>query len=969
MTDGWWRFTDRDTRPDYPLLSARAWHAVFERERFTGAVAAPVRARGIFGLQSVLVAAAPASSDPGHWLVLADAGPVGRQVVTRLEAYGDTCAVLRRDDGAETRRGAAIREAVDAAIADPRLKGIVYLWALHDVPASAAPVDQLARYERDACGGVLDVLEALASAAVPLTLVTRGAQPVTAESVTAAPSAALWGLGKVIALERPELRCRRIDLDPSQDSSDALVDELLSASAEDQVGFRAGRRHVARLVRAAAPDRSVPAIYKLETLERGVLDQLRLVPTARREPQAGEVEIAVQATALNFADVMDALGVRPGGAARLGGECAGLIVAVGSGVAGLSVGDEVVAIAEGCYANHVTCSAALVVRKPSTLSAAEAASLPIAFITARHSLLVVAGLRAGEKVLIHAAAGGVGLAAVQVAQSLGVEIFATAGSAARRAHLAAIGVPHVMSSRTTDFAREIVERTGGTGVHVVLNSLAGEFIAPSFDSVAAGGRFIEIGKTGWSSARAATYRADVQYHVVDWAPEARVNPGPIRSILEATLADAGRGVVRPLPLTGYDAADAVEAFRSMAQARHIGKVVICHAHGATVRPDASYLVTGGLSGLGLLAAERLVERGARSLLLMGRRGVPDSHTQAVIARLEAGGARVTVVAGDVSSSADVTAVFASVLPGLPPLRGIVHSAGVLDDGVLSQQTEARFETVMAPKVLGAALLDRLSPAHALDFFILFSSVASVIGSAGQANHAAANAYLDALAHSRQARGLVGSSINWGAWSGVGAAVAHGVDQRIAQHGVGMIDPSTGLARFESVIGDGRRQVVVLPVNWTRYAEQFATRTRPVLLSTILDATVGAVADGGSGSGCCRVEPAATARGHAGGHRPRLILSFVREQALTVLGLPAAHAVGLRQPLSELGLDSLMAVEFRNTCASALERTLPATLLFDYPTIEALGRLHLARTTRRPESTSSRGSAAAHDAGDRRRRSH
>jgi myxalamid-type polyketide synthase MxaB len=451
------------------------------------------------------------------------------------------------------------------------------------------------------------------------------------------------------------------------------------------------------------------------------------------------------------------------------------------------------------------------VPKPASLSAAEAASLPIASITARFALQDVARLERGERVLIHAAAGGVGLMAVQLAQRIGAEVFATAGSPEKRAWLAGLGVRHVMDSRTTDFAREIREWTDGAGVHVVLNSLAGDFIAPSIDALAPGGRFVEIGKTGWSPERVAAYRADVSCHIVDWGPMIRVSPGSIRSLLQQVLAEAERGLVRPPPLTMFEAADARSAFRFMAQAQHIGKIIVRHARPVAVRSDATYLVTGGLSGLGLLVAERLVERGARSLVLMGRRGAATGAAPETIARIEASGAHVTVVVGDVSRAVDVDALFDGVLPALPPLRGIVHAAGVLDDGVLGQLDRERFERVMAPKVLGAALLDGRSHARPLDFFILFSSVASVLGSPGQANHSAANACLDALAYSRRARGLAASSINWGAWSDVGAAVRHQVGARVARLGVGTIDPAGGLAVFESVIECGPAQLVVLPV--------------------------------------------------------------------------------------------------------------------------------------------------------------
>ena len=926
MTDGWWRFTDRQLRPDYPLLDAGGWQALLQREGFAAATSAPA-ARGAFSWQSVLLATTAATeTSTGAWLLLADRGGTAQQLAASLAARGHQCTLLAA--GADR---AALRAALTQLTAAANLRGIVHLWALDDVPAPAAPVEVLERYERDLCGGVLDLVQEItAQRPVPLMLVTRGALPVTPESVTSAPAASLWGIGQAIALEHPELACRRIDLDPQRDTIDALVAELLAHTREDQVGLRGGLRHVARLARPAAP--ATPAVYRLESRERGAFERLYLAPATRRAPASDEVEIAVDATALNFADVMDALGVRPGGAAQFGGECAGTVVQVGAGVAGLAVGDAVLALAAGCHASHVTCRAELVLGKPAALSAAEAAALPIAALTARLALLEVAALRPGERVLIHAAAGGVGGMAVQMALRLGAEVFATAGSTRKRAWLAAAGVRHIMDSRSTDFARQVRELTGGAGVQVVLNSLSGEFIAASVSCLAQGGRFVEIGKTGWSAERFAALRADARYQVLDWWPMTRTAPAKLRALLEQTLADIARGELALPPLTAFDATDAPRAFRYMAQGQHIGKIVMRHARPASVHADASYLVTGGLGGLGLLAATRLAALGARSLVLMGRRPPAAGWAADRLAQLQRDGVRLTIVQGDVANAGDVATLFTQQLPQLPPLRGVVHSAGMLDDGVLQQQSRERFATVLAPKVAGLALLDHWTHALPLDFLIVFSSVAAVLGSPGQANHSAANACMDSLVLARRARGLAGSSINWGAWSEVGAAMRHDVGRRITQQGLGMIDLEGGLAVFESVLASGAPQTVVLPVDWRRYSEHAATHRPPLLADWLAQRPAAPPAPALRETSLqLRLEQTA-----ANG-RPRLILDFVREQALRILGLPASHGLGLRQPLNELGLDSLMAVELRNSLATSLGRAMPATLLFDYPTVAALSR--------------------------------
>jgi acyl transferase domain-containing protein/SAM-dependent methyltransferase/acyl carrier protein len=940
LTDGWWRFEDRDLRPSYPLLDRAAWLSFLSSHGFVDATATPEPRNGLFGLQAIVMARAPRAAQDaakGRWLILGDRAGTGRVVADRLRALGGSCLVIDAPAPGSDIDGAVavLREQTARFVAEGTCRGVVHLWSLD--PLSSNDASAITQFVRRATGSALALAQSLAAQKTQpaLTFVTRLAHAVGEGDEAAPHQSPIWGLAKAVTLEHPEMACRCIDIDGSDAALDRLVHELLSRDHENQIALRAARRHAARLTAHAAQTRpQPPAIYRLDTTKRGVFDGLQLLQAERRAPAHGEVEIAISATALNFADVMDALGVRPGGAARFGGECAGTIVAVGDGVTGLQIGDQVLAIAEGSYATHVTCPAALVVRKPAALTVEQAVTVPIAFITARYALEDVARLRAGERVLIHAAAGGVGLAAVQIAQRLGAEVFATAGSAEKRAYLESLGVRHVFSSRSLDFADAIRARTGGSGVDVVLNSLAGDFIPASLGVSTKSGRFVEIGKTGWSRERVESVRPDVQYTIVDWAPMARYEPAPIRAILEDTLRLVAEGTLRPLPATSFRASDAVAAFRFMAQARHTGKVLVVHGTPG-VHGDGTYLVTGGLSGLGLLVAEWLVRRGARSLVLVGR-SEPTAAARETLAGLEASGAHVAVVRGDVAREADVRAIFDGVLSGLPPLRGIIHSAGVLDDGVLVQQDWSRFERVMAPKVSGAWHLHQRSTGRPLDFFVLFSSVAAVFGSAGQANHSAANSFLDALAFMRQAQGLPASSINWGAWSEVGAAVRHGVGKRVSEKGVGMIDPSGGLAVLERVIEEQPAQVAVFPADWTKYAEQFASREAPAFLSALLArARAKTSADRMPVAPSAKPELLRQLDATPENGRPRVVLEFVREQAVNVLGLPASRPIDVRQPLNELGLDSLMAVELRNSLASSLGRTLPSTLLFDYPTVEAL----------------------------------
>ncbi len=707
------------------------------------------------------------------------------------------------------------------------------------------------------------------------------------------------------------------------------------------MALRGGKRLVPRLrameIEQAQTDAKA-APRRLDIGARGVLDNLSLVPQVRRAPGAGEVEIRVRAAGLNFRDVLNVLDLYPGATWDLGDECGGEVVRVGPGVEGLRVGDAVMGMAHASMADFVTTPAALVTHIPSGLSTTEAATIPIAFLTAHYALLEVGRLQPGERVLIHAGAGGVGMAAVQLAQRAGAEVFATAGNPDKRARLKEMGVAHVFDSRSLDFAAGVMAASGGQGVDIVLNSLTGDFIAHSADLLAPNGRFIEIGKRDiWSPAQMAARRPDVEYAILFLGDVARNDPPTFQAMLRAIAAGLADHTLTPLPMTLFPMTQAVEAFRFMAQARHVGKIVLTlEEDHATLRPDATYLITGGLGGLGLAVARHWVAGGARSLALLGRHE-PDAAARAAIAEMEAQGAHIHTFATDISDAAALARTLQLIAETLPPLRGVLHAAGVNDDGVLMQQNWPRMEAVLAPKVAGAWALHQQTLPLPLDFFVLFSSAAALFGTAGQGAYAAANAFLDALATERRAAGLPALSVAWGPWDGLGMTarlterdrariVGQGLDPLAADQALAALD--VAMASTAS-LDDGR--VAILKPN------RFAAADRATSLFAALYAAPQpqTAAHGTLGP----ENPAATFREQwlqiPSSQQQERLVALIRAQAIKVLGLPAMQDVPLRKALAELGLDSLMAVELRNSLSALLDEPLPATLLFDYPTLEAL----------------------------------
>ena len=993
LTEGWWRFADAVRRPSYPLLNTAAWHALLTQSGLGEMVflPQPESSEARECQATVILARAPrsgvgeaTSAAAGHWLVFADVSDLGGDLADRLRASGDRVTLVRSGavtapaaDGSWTldpMRPEELRRLLREGAGGLPWRGVVHSWSL-DTTAEPDSVVALETDVAHACGSVLSIVQALVSDQVTkgfrgLWLVTRGAQAAAGVSAVAVGQSPLNGLAKVIALEHPELGVVQVDLDPAGSGADeieVLVREILSGDGEGQVVIRGRERLVARVVRwRPRTDWSRSAVLtpvRLEIDSRGVLDHLLLRPMQRQKPSPGEVEIRVRAAGLNFRDVLCALDMNPGDSGPLGVECAGEIAALGEGVEGLCVGDDVVALAPGSFATFVTTDARLVVPRPPGMSVGEAATIPSTFLTAWYGLHHVGRISEGERVLIHAAAGGVGLSALQVARRAGAEVFATAGSPEKRNYLRSLGVQHVMDSRTVDFAREVLETTGGRGVDIVLNSLTGEFIPKSLSVLARGGRFVELGhREVWDKERVASVQPGVEYAAFNLLEISQHEPERVASLLRQVFAAFRDGGLKPLPRREFPLLDAVSAFRYMAQARHIGKIVLTESDPASApdavtqfRRDGTYLVTGGLAGLGLRVAAWLAAHGAGHLVLLGRRE-PDATAREVIARLERDGVRVMVARADVSRRDEVAAVLAEAQRKLPPLRGVVHAAGTLDDGILVQQDWSRFAKVMAAKVSGSWVLHMLTWSAPLDFFVLFSAGASFLGRPGQGNHAAANAFEDALAHARRRSGLPAISINWGAWGEVGAATRGGVDRRIAASGFTTIPPEEGLRALGRVMATNPTQVAVMGVDWPRFFAGTEKGRERRLLSEIAREAPRRKA---GGAGPILVEPSfleRLAQAPTAQHWS-LLVGLVHRHAVRVLGLEATRPIDPRRPLHELGLDSLMAVELRNALGTTLGRPLPATLLFDYPTLDTLagylGRLLTGEESGTPQTNAGR----------------
>ena len=796
---------------------------------------------------------------------------------------------------------------------------------------------------RPALEPFLETARALAgdTACKRLGIVTRGAWSVLPDDVVDPGATAVWGLANTVAAEVRGVACVRVDLgyDAEPDAiANAVVDAVIGAD-EDRLALRGNQWRAARLTRVAAPAlgqaQRPGADYRLEVRTSGDLSSLALGTHEVTAPDAGQVTIRVQATGLNFRDVLNALNMYPGDAGPLGSECVGVVEAVGADVTSLEAGDVVMSITPRGFCSRVNADAALTVRVPAGMSAGDAATVPIAFLTADWALDELAHMRAGDRVLIHAAAGGVGMAAVQLAHAVGAEVYATAGSTRKRELLRRMGVRHIYDSRSLDFRDSILRDTNGEGVHIVLNSLADDFIPASLDVLRADGRFVEIGKTGvWDAARVATVRPEAEYHVLYLGEACEREPDRVRERFLALVRRFEAQELAPLPVRGFMVDDAGAAFRYMAQARHIGKVVLFDTAVAMDAADdrSATWITGGLGGVGLALARQLVTSGVRRIALTGR-SEPGAEAERAVAALRSAGADVVVMRCDVSKRSDVERTRDALLERGWRIDHVLHAAGVVDDALLARQSWDRFDTVLGAKAAGAWNLHAATMHLPVRSFVLFSAGAGLLGSPGQANYAAGNAFLDGLAFFRRSIGLPASSIAWGPWADAGMAARAGLDWSAS--GLRPIDAEGGAAAMRRIVREEMTGAAVLPIDWSRFPSRGADGVALPFFSLVQTTTTQAVE---------RVETdwRAVLQATPAADRQLCIQSLVADEVVRVLGLDPSRPPAPRLGLTDLGMDSLMAVELSNRVGRAVGEKLPSTFVFEYPTVESMS-VHLLGT--------------------------
>lgn len=749
-----------------------------------------------------------------------------------------------------------------------------------------------------------------------LVVLTRGAVGLAGEDVSDLAGAAVWGLVRSAQAEHPG----RIILIDSDGSLDA--DELIGCG-EQQLVVRRGVAYKARLKRCEPSTLELPAkpaAWRLVT-GGGTLDDVRVGPQDRVELARGQLRVAVAAVGVNFRDVLVALGMYPGGG-ELGVEGAGVVVEVGPGVDDVAVGDAVLGLL-GVVGPEAVVDRRVVTEVPAGWSLPQAAGVPVVFLTAMYGLSVLGAAKAGQRVLVHAATGGVGMAAVQLARHWGLEVFATA-SRGKWDTLRAMGFDdeHIGDSRTLDFEEKFRAATAGAGVDLVLNSLAGEFLDASLRLMAPGGRFIEMGKTDLRdsqhlAARGIGYRA---FDLIEAGPDLTAR------MLAELMGLFEDGALKPLPFKTFDVQRVRAAYRFVSQARHTGKVVLALDPLAT----GTALITGGTGMAGAALARHLVTRyRVPSIMLVSRSGTDTPGISSLLEELRAAGAQVSVVSADVADRDAVAGLLAQV-PRQFPLRAVIHAAGILHDGLIAALTPERVDAVLRAKVDGAWHLHELTRDLDLSAFVMFSSMAGILGTPGQGNYAAANSFLDGLAEHRRARGLPATSVAWGLWEQASAMTRHLGDRDKARMGrIGLATLSTGqaLALFDAALLADPAVVVA-----TRVDPAALSADVPTLLSGLVRRPVRRTV---AATDVSTTGLAARLSSLPAEQRRRELVDVVCSNAATVLGRSGTADISAQRAFQELGFDSLTAVELRNRLKTATGLTLSPTLIFDYPNPSAL----------------------------------
>ena len=909
----------------------------------------------------------------GSWILFASRQGLGPKIAAQLKSRGQSVIFVEPGEGTRSAfndgwsiRGRSPEDLTDLFKRVPSdCRGLIYLWGSEQDSCQSLTADNVFENCRVTTVVPMHLVQALEqitwAKSLQLFFVTRGAQQVLPTDAAPEPTqGALWGFGRVYAAESSTHRLSLVDLPAIVDDDllNRFTQEILDRDFEPELSLRANARFVNRL--KALTETQLPHYLdepSLDSARRPIRiarkfrsnETEKLIPRLFNLPQLAErdVELRVSCASLRLQDLDAILG--PGRLSNSadassyprGYACIGHVTALGREVRHLTIGDRIIAFCHQGLASMAQADAQLAVKMPEPLPCRLAISLAASFLPVFYALLHVAQLKEGEDVLIHEAGDTWGLAAVQLALLKGARVHASARTSESRAQLAGLGNVSIYDSTTDAFFSEIAKATNGAGIDVALNALDDRWVGKTLDLLKPFGRFIELGRKRMPRNPAhldRLFSKNISYNSFDLSQLVVEKAALCRSMLAEIVQLHTEKKIEPVSTFAVPMTEAKRALDHLRGKSALETVCIefpttdilaaPSIDRAIVKANATYLITGGLGGLGLEVLKWLADGGARSIVLLGR-SAPNQNATEAIEAVRARGVEVQVMSADITATADVARILDAIAGKLPPLAGIFHAAGVLDDGIIARQTADRFKRVLAPKILGAWNLHALTLHLPLDFFVCFSSIASVIGWAGQSNYAAANAFMDTLAHHRRALGKAGLSINWGPWAGSGMAAKLDAREQKRMNDVGMtpLSAEAGLKAMAQLLAFHVPQAGVFEVDWSRF---FKLEPNPSL-KLVLQHLHTSSAKTGSVNFTEQFNAAAPE------HRPEMLSACIASVIAGVLGIESGASIDRERTVVDYGINSLTAMDVRNRLQTALGAKLPATLVLKYPTVSAMTR--------------------------------
>ncbi len=996
MTEGWWLYEDTDLRPDHATMGPEAWESTLDKCGFSDiAYYSDVPDNSISAQNVIMARAAKLELDnsaalnedkdkAADWLVFTDHKGVGAKVIDRLSALNKTCYTVSLGTEFKQLSDTAFEidplsqedtnKVLDVLNAGNNLQGIIYAWGLDLVSNDQLNPQAIVDSEDHGSMTLMNLMRKLNETQYQnnptIWNLFAGTQTIGGSpELVNMSQMGLRGVARVCLNEFPNYRTTLVDFSSDvQDSEiDVFVDEIFANDKVDEVAFRGRKRYVAKLERISMDNiaekalRNVPAEgspYTATISEYGVLDNIKLRETTRKAVPENQVEIRVKAAALNFRDIMMAMGLLSSEAVEgglygrnFGLECSGVVSAVGPGVTDFKVGDEVMACSQSSIGGFTYAWKDHVVKKPASLDWNQASSLPIVYLTAYYALIYQCRLEKGEKVLIHAAAGGVGIAAINIANAVGAEVYATVSTDDKRDYIIGLGVKpeNIMNSRTLEFADEIMEKTNGYGVDVVINSIAGEAIYKSVRCLAAYGRFVEIGKTDIyrnSKLGLKPFGNNISYFGVDIDRFLGQRVEKAGKMLNECMQYFVDNNFRPHPCEAFPVNQLADAFQFLGGARHIGKVVVTMEGNVAVAPpeeitfveNGTYLITGGASGFGLEVAKWMTTKGCKNLVLMSRSGTKTEHEAQVVEEMRANGVNVNLAIGSVDNADDVKRIFKEIAETMPPLKGIQHAAMVLDDGAIPDVTRERYIRAFTPKAVGCWLLHEASKDLDLDHFLSYSSISSIYGNPGQVSYVGANQFLDNFAHWRRAQGLPATTVNWGVIGEAGFVHRSGtVGGLLFKQGWKQFTIKEATAIIEQMFLNNPVQRMAADCDWKIIGGFFPHSANSSRFGHLVnEEELNAGAGGGAGDGALKAQIFESKPEEQLG----VLLVQLKDTFARVLGT-VADKLSTSEPVTKYGLDSLMANQIRNWVQSSAGVDYSMMKIMRGPTMEEMASSILA----------------------------